>query len=412
MSSLYHLMAAILAGCFAATHDYALAIALLTLATVAITTPLTWKSSRGMIAMQALQPEMKKLQAKYKGDRAALNEEMSKLYRENGINPLAGCLPLVPQMVVFYILYHTISNLSHRLTFTSVSAAVKGCPPSTPLSQIVHTAGKYTCSAPANVSHTTLIYRDLIASGGHMKVFGFDLATGVTTAHGSAMIGCWILVALVVGAQYFQTRQVNRRNPAAASNPQAKMMQRVFPLFFGLISIKIQAAVNVYFLVSALCRIAQQSLMFRYDPILKRQLEAARTGKPVELPPRSVRAATASPGTDAPSPAPAPARGGGIARLLGLADAGAGAAAAQQQSRPGNLDRFLGDKNGAKGTLSNGSRDASAPNGSNPAASSNGATGARRTNTGRGPGGRGAPPQPPRPNDRNRSRSKKSRRAR
>src|SRR5579875_927369 len=145
MSSLYHLMADVLVGCYAATHNYALAIALLTLATVAITTPLTWKSSRGMIAMQALQPEIKKLQQKYKGDRVALNEEMSKLYREQGINPLGGCLPLVPQMVVFYILYHTISNLSHKLTFTTLAAAQAKCKLALGASpQITKISGKYS----------------------------------------------------------------------------------------------------------------------------------------------------------------------------------------------------------------------------------------------------------------------------
>jgi YidC/Oxa1 family membrane protein insertase len=411
MSTLYHFMADVLAGCYAATHNYALAIALLTLATVAITTPLTWKSSRGMIAMQALQPEIKKLQQKYKGDRVALNEEMSKLYREQGINPLGGCLPLVPQMVVFYILYHTISNLSHKLTFTTQALAQAKCPRLPEVAaQITQASGKYTCAAPSNIGQKTLLYNNLLSAGGHMRVFGFDLSTGVTTAHGTAMIGCWILVALVVGAQYFQTRQVNRRNPSAAANPQAQMMQRIFPLFFGFISIKIQAGVNVYFLVSALCRIAQQSLMFRYDPVLKRQLAAARSGKTIDIPPRSSRARSGPGGSASPL-----RPGGGLARLLGLGDGGAGDGragaeqAADKNKGSGNLDRFLGDKNGAKGTLSDGSGRPSA-NGA-PKVSSNGRNpGGGRGNARRGPSGRGASSQPKALD--NRSRSKRSRRPR
>ena len=431
LSSLYRLMADLMSGCYAVTHNYALAIALLTLATVGITTPLTWKSSRGMIAMQALQPEMKKIQAKYKGDRVAMNEEMTKLYREAGINPLSGCLPLVPQMVVFYVLYHTIANLSHRATYATHALAASSCPtPAGRTAQIVLASGKYSCSAPTNLGTHSLLYQNLVAAGGHMKVFGFDLTLGVRTAHSSALIGCLILVALVVAAQYWQTRQVNRRNPGAAANPQAQMMQRIFPLFFGFISINIQAGVNVYFLVSALCRIAQQSLMFKYDPVLRRQLLAARTGKPVDLPPRSSRAAGGagsgsgdqpdSTGAGGTGAGPGGRRGGGgIARLLGLADpdpapGGSGRGATGSSQGRGNLDRFIGSSGGANGTLGgagngNGkntgakSTNNGAANGSSPATNpvSNGSSQSRRRG---GPAGPSAKHQ-----DRNRSKAKRRR---
>ncbi len=427
LSSLYRLMADLMSGCYAVTHDYALAIALMTLATVAVTTPLTWKSSRGMIAMQALQPEMKKIQAKYKGDRVAMNEEMTKLYREAGINPLSGCLPLVPQMVVFYVLYHTIANLSHRLTFATHALASSSCPtPTGGTAQIVLAGGKYSCSAPTNLGTHTLLYQNLVVAGGHMKVFGFDLTLGVRTAHGSALIGCLILVALVVAAQYWQTRQVNRRNQGASANPQAQMMQRIFPLFFGFISINIQAGVNVYFLVSALCRIAQQSLMFKYDPVLRRQLLAARTGKPVDLPPRSSRQLGGSgSGQTGNEPGPAGAgpggrRGsGGIARLLGLADPDptpgvSGRGPSGSSPGRGNLDRFIGSSGGAKGTLggsSNGNgRNTGAKSTNNGTANGNSPAGDPASN---GPGQsrrRGGPAGPSaKHQDRNRSKAKRRR---
>ena len=422
MTTLYRWMADIMSGCYAATHNYALAIALLTLATVAITTPLTWKASRGMIAMQALQPEMKKLQTKYKGDREAMNREMQKLYQEAGINPLAGCLPLLPQMVVFYILYHTIANLSHRLSFTTRAAAVAHCPtPASGAAQITLTSGKYTCSDPTNLGTHSLLYHNLLNAGGHMNVFGFDLTLGVRTAHSGALVGCLILVALVVGAQYWQTRQVNRRNPSASANPQAQMMQRIFPIFFGLISINIQAGVNVYFFVSALCRIAQQSLMFRYDPVLRRQLHLARTGKPVDLPPRSSRPSGRSqddgprgggPGQGGGSPAPRAS--GGLARLLGLADPDP----ASKTGKSGSLGRFLdggsggGSQRPAGGSLKD--RAAGSPAGGAGAPKGSGSNG---SGDGNGAGSfnsrnrRGAPP-PAKHQDRNRSRSKRSRRSR
>src|ERR1700704_4916545 len=67
----------------------------MTVVVMAVLYPLTAKQAKSMIAMQRLQPEIKKLQAKYKGDRQKLNEETMKFYQENKINPLAGCLPLL-----------------------------------------------------------------------------------------------------------------------------------------------------------------------------------------------------------------------------------------------------------------------------------------------------------------------------
>ena len=94
-------LAKALAFFYSLVPNYAIAIALLTLTVMVVLTPLTLKGTRSMMMMQALQPEMKKLQAQYKDDRQKLNEELMKFYKENNINPLGGCLPLLIQMPVF-----------------------------------------------------------------------------------------------------------------------------------------------------------------------------------------------------------------------------------------------------------------------------------------------------------------------
>ena len=66
-----------------------------------------------MIQMQRLQPEMRRLQRKYKDDRQKLNEELMAFYKENNLNPLGGCLPLLLQTPVFIILYNVIRGLTH-----------------------------------------------------------------------------------------------------------------------------------------------------------------------------------------------------------------------------------------------------------------------------------------------------------
>src|ERR687886_659125 len=85
--------------------NYGIAIILLTLAIRVLLLPLGLKQIRSMQAMQAIQPQMKALQQKYKGNKQKLNEEMMKLYKERGVNPLAGCLPMLLQFPILIALY-------------------------------------------------------------------------------------------------------------------------------------------------------------------------------------------------------------------------------------------------------------------------------------------------------------------
>jgi YidC/Oxa1 family membrane protein insertase len=77
--------------------------------------PLTVRQIHSMQALQAHAPEMKRIQQKYKGDRQKLNEELMKFYKENNINPAASCLPLLPQLPVFFALYLTLKHYSHHI---------------------------------------------------------------------------------------------------------------------------------------------------------------------------------------------------------------------------------------------------------------------------------------------------------
>ena len=80
--------------------SYGMAIVLFTIAIYLVLTPLTIKSTRSMIAMQRVQPELKKLQVQYKDDKEGLQREMMAFYQANNINPFSSCLPLLLQMPV------------------------------------------------------------------------------------------------------------------------------------------------------------------------------------------------------------------------------------------------------------------------------------------------------------------------
>src|SRR3984893_15139527 len=133
------------------------------------------------------------------------------------------------------------------------------------LTNTVKEAGKIV-ARPDYVSHSTRLYHDLIVATGQMKAFGLDLGNNLFSHHAS-----WVgaipyagIVAVAIGLQYLQMRQLNSRNPGAAqANPQMQMIHRYMPLIFALIYIRISAGVNIYFVVSSLCRIAIQEAIFR-----------------------------------------------------------------------------------------------------------------------------------------------------
>jgi YidC/Oxa1 family membrane protein insertase len=95
---------------------WAWSIVALTVLVRIVLVPLTVRQIHSMQALQAHGPEMKAIQQKYKGDRAKLNEELMKFYRENHINPAASCLPLLAQFPVFIALYFTLKHYSSHIT--------------------------------------------------------------------------------------------------------------------------------------------------------------------------------------------------------------------------------------------------------------------------------------------------------
>lgn len=86
------------------------AIIALTIVTRALLIPLTYKQLKGMRALQALQPQIKEIQAKYKNDRQRMQQEMMRFYQENKVNPFASCIPLIAQLPVFITLFYLLQN--------------------------------------------------------------------------------------------------------------------------------------------------------------------------------------------------------------------------------------------------------------------------------------------------------------
>jgi YidC/Oxa1 family membrane protein insertase len=239
----FQILADALAFFYKIWPSYAGAIVLFTLAIMAVLSPLAIKSTRSMIRMQRLQPEMKKLQAKYKDDREALNREMMAFYKANNVNPFSSCLPLLLQMPVFIVLYRVL----HGLTQTGAD-------------------GNFD---PKYLDHSSSLYQSLSKTN-EMMSWGMDLSKSAVQElrDGGVLVAIpyILLVGIVVVTSFVQQRQIQGRNPnAAAANPQQQMIGRIMPFIFIPISISLPAGVVVYFAVSNLVRVGQQALVTKLE---------------------------------------------------------------------------------------------------------------------------------------------------
>jgi YidC/Oxa1 family membrane protein insertase len=259
----YVIFARVLAYFYEVIPNYAVSIALLTLAVMLVVFPITLKGTRGMMKMQLLAPELKKMQAKYKAQpgmssaertdlRTRQQQEMMAIYKENNVSPAGGCVPMLLQFPIFLILYGTVKGL-------------------------IHVTGKapHLVPDPLYISHTSKIFTSIEASHGALMSFGINLADSVRTSglSGVQKIPFVVMILVAIFLQYIQMKQLSGRNPAAAAaNPQMQQMQKVMPLIFAVIYISIPAAVNVYFIISSLFRICQQEVMYRRDPQIQASL--------------------------------------------------------------------------------------------------------------------------------------------
>jgi YidC/Oxa1 family membrane protein insertase len=233
----------LLAEIYSVIPNYGIAIMLLSVIWMLIIAPLTLKSTRSMLAMQKLQPQLKRLQEQHKDDRQAFAQAQMELFREHQVSPFGSCLPLILPFPVFIALFRVIDGLSHT---------VKGV------------------TAPKYLSESTRMYHDIVAAHGKIVAFGMDLSKSALSHHGSfiAALPFYILLLIMAGTSYVQSAQMMSRNPQAQANPQMKMMKYIGPLF-ALICIRFPAGVVLYYTTSNICRIIQQDAMYRFDPKVK-----------------------------------------------------------------------------------------------------------------------------------------------
>ena len=201
------------------------AIILLTLLVRVVMLPLAVKQINSMRAMQRLQPEIKKLQAKYKTDRSMMKtdpekyrekrakqqEEMMKLYKEHNVNPAAGCLPLLLQMPIFFALFRLLSS-------------------------------------------------DTIVP--QLETARFYFAQ-LAERPNEAGFAAYLLIALMGATTFYSQKQMMASNPGSMENPQQRTMLYVMPVVLTVFAINLQVGVLLYWVTTNLWTMAQQWVMFR-----------------------------------------------------------------------------------------------------------------------------------------------------
>ncbi|MHB8629975.1 MAG: YidC/Oxa1 family membrane protein insertase [Aggregatilineales bacterium] len=248
-------------------HNIVLTIVFFTLAIRFLLLPLTYQQLKSTKATQQLQPKLKEIQEKYKGDREKLAAAQMELYKKNGINPVAGCLPLVVQFPILIGLYGAISR--------ALSA--------TPLQLL-------------DLSHRILIPGLATMVPLQNKFWIWNLGTPDTS---------FILPILVVASTWVSQKLITPVNPSGdPKDPSAAMsrqMLMIMPLITGFFSLNFASGLSIYWVVGNIAVIAQYAALGRAN--LRNLIPAfllpkTQAAKAPVMPVTSAKVITAKAGTN------------------------------------------------------------------------------------------------------------------
>lgn len=214
---------------------WGLSIVTLTVVIRACMIPLTIKQTKSMRSMQALQPRLKAIQERYKGDRQRLSEETMKVYKEAGVNPAGSCLPLLIQSPFFMALYGVLRKVADNQPVGAIHGSIL---------------------ASAHVAH----------------IFGALLSVTFVSAQSttSTKIVTGIMIAIMCSSQFLMTRMMMTKNvDLTVKTPymqQQKMMMYVLPIIYIFFGINMPVGVLVYMVTTNLWTLGQQFVIIHQNP--------------------------------------------------------------------------------------------------------------------------------------------------
>lgn len=244
-----------LAGAYAVVGSYALAIAAITIFVRLLMWPVITKQTKSMHDMQRLQPEVAKIRAKYKSDRERMSQEMMALYHEHGVNPAGGCLPMLVQAVVSFLLWRVVAAAYGSTYMKPFAGSVTDfC--SNELGQPSQCVTGTAFLPPGSSLFKAIQAHDV-------GFLGIDLTRPASAQHGVAAVLGIVLVLAVMGTSWYSQKQLQRRTGNV--NPQMQMMTRVMPVVLGVFTYQFAAGLAIFWLVGNVWQILQQRLVLQHE---------------------------------------------------------------------------------------------------------------------------------------------------
>ena len=242
-SSLINLVAQLLTLLYGITHNYGIAIILLTIIIRVVLYPLMQKQMVSMREMQKIQPLMKAIQDKYKNDKERLNKELMALYKVHKVNPMSGCLPLLIQMPILILLFQTLRKFEY-------------------LDQAGNISGGFLWIADKV---------EIMVENVPTVVAGLAAPEQLIHFPGNGIFGLQalgILPFLIAGSMWYQQKMTTAGSGATGGTAEQtqKMMAVTMPLLIGFMSFSLPSGLTIYWLTSTLLGIGQQYLINKKMP--------------------------------------------------------------------------------------------------------------------------------------------------
>ncbi len=259
---IYSFFGAILHFFYDLFGNYGLAIIGFTFVVNIILLPLTWKQQKSTTKMQAIQPELTRIQEKYKNDKEKQSAEMMKLYQENNINPMSGCLPLLIQLPIIFILYRIVySPITHMLGYSA--------------EQLAEVQAKFPEIKGAMVEVALASKSGLI----NFDFFGLDLSQIPSISEISLL---WLIPILAGLSTYAlswltlrqaESKKTEEQKKKEKDNPAAGSMQtmnKIMPFMTVFFAFSFSASIGLYWIMNNIFKMIQQ---FIVNLMLKKESE-------------------------------------------------------------------------------------------------------------------------------------------
>lgn len=274
-----------------------ISIIVFTLIVRSLMLPLAFKQQKSMKEMQKIQPELKKIQEKYKNKKDPESQqkyqmEMNKLYQEHGVNPLGGCLPMLVQLPIMFALFQVLRNLpayiqSVKALYTPIAESVMNATGAnvfftalyeaegntnikqvgdfdiTVMDKVIDVISKFTTEQWAAFNEHFSALADVIVPN-FEKITEIYMFFGIDLSQNPDLMSIGVLLPILNVAVQFMVSKTSMASSGAEQNQTQKSMMYTMPLITAFFVTQMPAGLGLYWLVSSLFQWVQQTVINRH----------------------------------------------------------------------------------------------------------------------------------------------------